>query len=93
MWILDSQPFLECDTGPAGARLEQLQQQERVWFAWVCRLHDVHFGGESPHSAAVLAIAKRRWAESRQALERETLERQTRQGFADRIAQWSRPRP
>jgi hypothetical protein len=91
--MLDSQPFLECDTGPAGPRLEQLQQQERVWFAWVCRLHDVHSSGESAHSAAVLAIAKRRWAESRRALERETLQPQTRQGFAERMAKRSRPTP
>jgi hypothetical protein len=55
----------------AGGRLERLKQQERVWFSWVCRLHDVHSGSQSPHSAAVLSVAQRRWAEVRQAIERE----------------------
>jgi hypothetical protein len=54
---------------PAGARLDHLEQQERIWFAWVCRLHDAHAGSQTPQSAAVLAIAQRRWAEARRALE------------------------
>lgn len=63
-WDLD-------DQAPGRALLEELQQQERIWFAWVCRLHDVHAGSQSAHSAAVLAIAQRRWAEARGALHRE----------------------
>jgi hypothetical protein len=77
---LNDQGISEFDPGAAKARLEHLQQQERVWFAWVCRLHDVH-AGESPHSAAVLAVARRRWAEARRALQREA-----RQRFAERPA-------
>jgi hypothetical protein len=53
------------------ALFEELQQQERIWFGWVCRLHDVHAGSQSVHSGAVLAIAQRRWAEARRALDRE----------------------
>ena len=56
---------------PGQALLEELQQQERIWFAWVCRLHDVHAGSQSTHSAAVLGIAQRRWAQARHALDRE----------------------
>jgi len=70
--MLVGQQFSESDVGVPDGRLERLHQQERVWFAWVCRLHDVHSGSDSPHSAAVLAIAQRRWAEARQALQRET---------------------
>jgi hypothetical protein len=64
--------ILDRDDRPAagGARLDHLQRQERVWFAWVCRLHDLHVGSQTPQSAAVLAIARRRWAEARRALER-----------------------
>ena len=54
---------------PAGA-LEHLRKQERVWFNWVCRLHDVHAGAQTPQSAAILSIARRRWADARRALER-----------------------
>ena len=56
---------------PGRALLEELEQQERIWFAWVCRLHDVHAGTQTAHSAAVLAIARRRWAEARQILDHE----------------------
>ena len=59
------------DQAPGQALIEELQQQERIWFSWVCRLHDVHSNAQSTHSAAVLAIAKRRWAEARHALQRE----------------------
>jgi hypothetical protein len=69
--MLNDQGISEFDPGAAKARLEHLQQQERVWFAWVCRLHDVHSDAENPHSAAVLAVARRRWAEARRALQRE----------------------
>ncbi len=54
---------------PAGG-LEHLRKQERVWFNWVCRLHDVHAGTQTPQSAAILSIARRRWADARRALER-----------------------
>jgi hypothetical protein len=64
---------------PGRALLEELQQQERIWFAWVCRLHDMHAGSQSPHSAAVLGIAQRRWAEARRALDHE--EKQHRQDW------------
>jgi hypothetical protein len=70
-----NQQFSDFDSGIAKARLEHLRQQERVWFAWVCRLHDVHSGAGSPHSAAVLAVAQRRWAEARRALQREAQQR------------------
>ncbi len=65
-----NQWFLDDDARVLG-RFEELEQQERVWFAWVCRLHDVHSGDQSPHSAAVLAIAQRRWTQARLALQRE----------------------
>jgi hypothetical protein len=52
------------------AGLEHLRKQERVWFNWVCRLHDVHAGLQTPQSAAILAVARRRWADARRALER-----------------------
>jgi hypothetical protein len=68
MW--DEQRFFELETGTASSRLDWLQQQERVWFAWLCRLHDMHSGAQTPHSAAVLAIAQRRWMEARRALQR-----------------------
>lgn len=51
-------------------RLEQLRKHERVWFNWVCRLHDVHAGTQTPQSAAILSIARRRWADARRALDR-----------------------
>lgn len=69
--MLNDQQISEFDPGALKARLEHLQQQERVWFAWVCRLHDAHAGDESAHTGAVLAIARRRWGEARRALERE----------------------
>lgn len=55
--------------GGAG-ELEHLRKRERVWFSWVCRLHDVHAGIQTPQSAAILAVARRRWAEARRTLER-----------------------
>jgi len=63
MW--DEPRFLKRDP----EQLEWLHQQERVWFAWVCRLHDMHSGTQAPHSATVLAIAQRRWMEARRALQ------------------------
>jgi hypothetical protein len=54
----------------SAAGLEHLRKQERVWFNWVCRLHDVHTGTPTPQSAAILSIARRRWADARRALER-----------------------
>jgi hypothetical protein len=69
--MLDDQRGPDCAESLTNGRLEQLRQQERIWFAWVCRLHDVHSGVQTGHSAAVLAIAQRRWAEARRALERE----------------------
>ena len=73
--MLSDKRFSEFDPVAADPRLEQLQQQERVWFAWVCRLHDVHSGSQSAHSAAVLAVARRRWGEVRRTLEREAQQR------------------
>jgi hypothetical protein len=73
--MLNDQQFSDFDSGTIKARLEHLRQQERVWFAWVCRLHDVHSGAASPHSAAVLAVAQRRWAEARRALARQAQQR------------------
>jgi hypothetical protein len=67
--MLERQGLLDGES-LAGVRLDHLQQQERIWFAWVCRLHDAHVGSQTPQSAAVLAIAQRRWAEARRALER-----------------------
>jgi hypothetical protein len=67
MW--NEQQFSEVNDDRSGL-LEQLRKQERVWFNWVCRLHDVHAGGETPQSAAILSIARRRWADARRALER-----------------------
>jgi hypothetical protein len=49
---------------------EHLRKQERIWFSWVCRLHDVHTDIQTPQSAATLSIARRRWADARRALER-----------------------
>jgi len=65
--MLDEQQFSEIE--PAFRRTEHLQQQEQVWFAWVCRLHELHSRLQTPHSAAVLGIARRRWTEARRALE------------------------
>ena len=62
----DQQSIGDASTG----RLEYLRKQERVWFNWVCRLHDVHAGVQTPQSAAILSIAHRRWADARQTLER-----------------------
>jgi hypothetical protein len=70
MW--DEQPFSDDADVSQATRLERLQQQERVWFGWVCRLHDVHAGGQTPQSAAVLSVARRRWGEARRALAQET---------------------
>ena len=67
MW--GEQQFLEV-SGESATRLDHLRKQERIWFSWVCRLHDLHDGAQTPQSAAVLAIARRRWAEARHALER-----------------------
>lgn len=66
MWDQQQQPL---DQETAGG-LEHLRKQERVWFNWVCRLHDVHAGTQTPQSAAILSIARRRWADARRALER-----------------------
>jgi hypothetical protein len=49
---------------------DQLHHQQSTWFAWVCRLHEMHSRLQTPESAAVLAIARRRWADARRALER-----------------------
>jgi hypothetical protein len=68
--MLSEQQFPELKNGWASARFEHLRKQERVWFNWVCRLHDVHAGTQTPQSAAILAIARRRWAEARRAVER-----------------------
>jgi hypothetical protein len=68
--MLDEQQFPEADEESAEARLERLRKQERIWFSWVCRLHDLHAGAQTPQSAAVLAIARRRWAETRRTLSR-----------------------
>jgi len=51
-------------------RLDQLRRHQNTWFAWVCRLHEVQSRLQTPESAAVLAIARRRWAEARLALQR-----------------------
>jgi len=67
MW--GEQQFLDV-SGESATRLDHLRKQERIWFSWVCRLHDVHDGVQTPQSAAVLAIARRRWADARRALER-----------------------
>jgi|RhiMethySRZTD1v2_1073278.scaffolds.fasta_scaffold2437865_2 hypothetical protein len=67
MW--DEQRSLKLPPGTASDRLERLHQQERVWFAWVCRLHDMHSETQPPHAAAILAIAQRRWTAARRALE------------------------
>jgi hypothetical protein len=87
--MLERQGIFDRDERPAGARLDHLQQQERIWFAWVCRLHDAHVGNQTPQSAAVLAIAQRRWAEARRALE--NVEERRRRG--DRRADSSPPGP
>jgi len=83
--MFDSRQFYDSGSGRTNGRREQLEQQERVWFAWVCRLHDVHSGTQTPHSAAVLEVARRRWSEARRALERES-----QHGFANRTAGRSR---
>ena len=64
----DQQRFSGADDERDG--FEYLRKQERIWFNWVCRLHDVHAGTQSPQSAATLSIARRRWADARRALER-----------------------
>jgi len=66
----DEQRLFELEPSTAAARLDWLQHQERVWFAWVCQLHDMHVGSQTPHSAAVLAIVQRRWTEAQRALHR-----------------------
>jgi hypothetical protein len=65
MWDEQQTP----DEGSAG-RLEHLHKQERIWFSWVCRLHDLNAGTQTPQSAAILSIARRRWADARRAVER-----------------------
>ena len=67
MW--DQQQGTELN-GQSHPQLEHLRKQERVWFNWVCRLHDVHAGTPTPQSAAILSVARRRWADARRALER-----------------------
>jgi hypothetical protein len=66
MW--DHQRFSGADEKPDG--YEHLCIQERIWFNWVCRLHDVDADTRTPQSAATLSIARRRWADARRALER-----------------------
>ena len=66
MW--DQQRFSGADEEPDG--FEHLRKQERVWFNWVCRLHDINADAQTPQSAATLSIARRRWADARRALER-----------------------
>ena len=68
MW--NEQQSWKVEPGTANDRLEWLERQERVWFAWVCRLHDMHSGTPAPHAAPILAIAQRRWTEARRALQR-----------------------
>ncbi len=65
--MLDQQWLSEADEQDG---FEHLRKQERIWFSWVCRLHDVHAGAQTPQSAATLSIARRRWADARRALER-----------------------
>jgi hypothetical protein len=67
MW--DQHQTTESNEQSAGW-LEHLRKQERVWFNWVCRLHDLQAGTPTPQSAAILSIARRRWADARRALER-----------------------
>jgi hypothetical protein len=55
---------------PIRLRRELLRQQRTTWFAWVCRLHELNSRMPTPESAAVLAIAQRRWNQARQALQR-----------------------
>jgi hypothetical protein len=69
------QQFPESNGDLASRGLEQLRKQERVWFSWVCRLHDVHAGTQTPQSAAILAIARRRWADAQRALARAEAQR------------------
>ena len=66
MWDEQQQTLDQETTGG----LENLRKQERVWFNWVCRLHDVHAASQTPHPGATLWIARRRWADARCALER-----------------------
>jgi hypothetical protein len=68
----NEQRVLDLDADQSGVGLDRLQQQERIWFGWVCRLHDAHSGVQTAQSAAVLRIARRRWAEARRALRRQT---------------------
>lgn len=64
----EHQRLSEADEEPDG--FEYLRKQERIWFNWVCRLHDVHADTLTPQSAATLSVARRRWADARRALER-----------------------
>jgi len=66
----DERRSLKPEFGPEQDRLEQLHQQERVWFAWVCRLHDLQADTQVAHSAPILAIAQRRWIQARRILQR-----------------------
>ena len=65
MWDEQQTPGEDSDS-----RLDDLRKQERVWFNWICRLHDLHAGTQTPQSAAILSIARRRWADARRAVER-----------------------
>lgn len=65
MWDEQQTPGEDSDS-----RLAYLHKQERVWFNWICRLHDLHAGTQTPQSAAILSIARRRWADARRAVER-----------------------
>jgi len=65
--MLDQQQLSSVESGFRQA--EQLHQQEQLWFGWVCRLHELHSRLQTPHSAAVLGIARRRWTEARRALD------------------------
>jgi len=64
MWDEQQTPGEDSDS-----RLDDLREQERVWFNWICRLHDLHAGTQTPQSAAILSIARRRWADARRAVE------------------------
>jgi hypothetical protein len=58
---------------PGDARLDQLQEQEQLWFSWLTVLHDRlnKVRRHDPLRAEgqkVLEIATRRWVEARDAL-------------------------
>lgn len=62
--------FAASQPDPLRLRREELRQQQSTWFAWVCRLHEAHSRLQTPESAAVLAIARRRWEQARDAVRR-----------------------